>query len=206
MNNNLYSSILQYGQKFPTTLYMDPQKIQENLETFSQEWKPYNPRKKVAREGLSVTSLDGGLSGVPDLDSVAEYNKKYNAGLSELSFQKPTVVYPVAEPYLKPFEGHIGRTHFIRMGKGGHFPPHRDNRRAEVTSLRLFVPIENCNPPRTFFMLEREALTFEHGRAYFINTCMEHTVFSCYPSLFMVINIGVNDTTIQTLLDHMEWR
>ena len=107
---------------------------------------------------------------------------------------------------MDPFKGHVGRTHFIRMGKGGHFPPHRDNRRASVSTMRLFVPIENCNPPRTFFMLDREPLVFEHGRAYFINTCIEHTVFSCYPSLFLVMNIVVNDTTTQTLLNNMEWK
>ena len=97
MNNNLYSSILQYGQKFPTALYMDPQKIQENLETFSQEWKPYNPRKKVAREGLSVTSLDGGLSGIPDLDSVREYCIENQIRLTEMSFNKETPVAPIVK-------------------------------------------------------------------------------------------------------------
>ena len=206
MNNNLYSSILQYGQKFPTTLYMDPQKIQENLETFSQEWKPYNPRKKVAREGLSVTSLDGGLSGIPDLDSIREYCIKHQVLLGEHSFNQETPVADIVRTYLDPFKGHVGRSHFIRMGKGGHFPPHRDDHRGTVDNMRLLVPIENMNPPRTFFMMEREVLQFEMGRAYFINTCMEHTVFSCYPSLFLVMNITVNEDTIQTLLNLMEWK
>ena len=72
VNNNLYNSLITYGQKFPTNLYMNPQEVMKDLEDFSEEWKPYNPRKKIAREGLSVTSLDGGLSGIPDLDSIRE--------------------------------------------------------------------------------------------------------------------------------------
>ena len=206
INNNLYNSLITYGQKFPTNLYMNPQEVMKDHEDFSEEWKPYNPRKKIAREGLSVTSLDGGLSGIPDLDSIREYCIKNQVILGEHSFNQETPVANIVRTYLDPFKGHVGRSHFIRMGKGGHFPPHRDDRRASVNNMRLFVPIKDCNPPKTFFMLDREPLYFDHGRAYFINTCMEHTLFSCYPSLFLVMNVAVNEQTVQTLLDNMQWR
>ena len=42
-----------------------------------------------------------------------------------------------------PFEGYVGRSHFIRMDKGGHFPPHRDHMLPEVDTMRLFIPIKN---------------------------------------------------------------
>ena len=35
-------------------------------------WKPYNPRKNINRYGLSVTSLDGGYSGIPDLGKLSK--------------------------------------------------------------------------------------------------------------------------------------
>ena len=38
----------------------------------------YNPRHDVNRWGLSITSLDGGLSGIPDLDSLHQYNIENN--------------------------------------------------------------------------------------------------------------------------------
>ena len=57
--------------------------------------------------------------------------------------------------FIKPFEGHIGRSHFIRMNKGGHFPPHRDHKLPDIDTMRLFIPIHKCNPPDTWFMLER---------------------------------------------------
>ena len=54
----------------------DERQLMKEMEPFKDEWKPYNVRKPNNRWGLSITSLDGGLSGIPDLDSVYEYNKK----------------------------------------------------------------------------------------------------------------------------------
>ena len=201
-----YNRILAFGTKFSTSLYEDPKKILEKLDTFSHEWKQYNPRKKVGREGLSLTSLDGGFSGIPDLDSVGEYNIKHNVRLNEMSFQEPTEAAPIFTRYMEPFAPYIGRSHVIRMDGGGYFPPHRDMRSQAIDSFRLFLPLKNCNPPKTWFMLDREPLVFEHGRLYFINTCIEHTVFSCYPSVFGVFNIGVNEETAEALIKNIEWR
>ena len=200
-----YKDILQYGTKFSTTLYESPEKILSELDTFSHEWKPYNPRKKVGREGLSVTSLDGGFSGIPDLDSIREYCIKHQVRLNEMSFSEPTEAAPIFSRYMDPFHGYIGRSHVIRMDGGGYFPPHRDDRSIEPTSFRLLVPLKHCNPPQMWFMLDDKPIYFEHGRAYFINTCMEHTVFACYPCMFLVLNIAVNGRTVETLLNHMEW-
>ena len=55
-------------------------------------------------------------------------------------------------------------------------------------------------------MLDRKPLNFEHGRAYFINTCIEHNVFSCYEAIFIVFNIALNKNTVNTLLQNMQWR
>ena len=54
----------------------DERQLMKEMEPFKDEWKPYNVRKPNNRWGLSITSLDGGLSGIPDLDSLYEYNKK----------------------------------------------------------------------------------------------------------------------------------
>ena len=203
-----YRDILQYGTKFSTRLYEEPKKILEKVETFSHEWKPYNPRKKPGREGLSLFSLDGGFSGIPDLDSVTEYCIQNQVRLNELSFNKPTAAADIVETYTRPFEGHVGRSHFIRMSPGGMFPPHRDHGGAsgEVDVFRLLVPIRGCNPPSMWFCLEEQPLHFEHGRAYFINTLQEHTVFAVYDCMFIVFNIAINDHTIEALVKNMQWR
>ena len=55
-----------------------PRKLMQEIEKFKDDWKPYNLRNSNNRWGLSVTSLDGGLSGIPDLDSLLQYNKINN--------------------------------------------------------------------------------------------------------------------------------
>lgn len=204
----IYKDILQYGTKFSTRLYEDPKKICKELDTFSHEWKPYNPRKKVGREGLSLFSLDGGFSGIPDLDSVKEYCIEHQVVLNEMSFNKPTEAASIVDTYTKPFEGYVGRSHVIRMSPGGMFPPHRDHggRGGNAEVFRLLVPLYGCNPPSMWFCLEEQPLHFEHGRAYFINTLQEHTVFAVYDCAFIVFNIAVNGRTVEALIRNQQWR
>ena len=60
----------------------DEKQLMEEMEIFKDDWKPYNLRKSHQRWGLSITSLDGGLSGIPDLDSLYEYNKKNGTNIA----------------------------------------------------------------------------------------------------------------------------
>ena len=71
----LLTRIALYGDIIPLNYKLDYKKFEEGLELFKDKWVQYNPRKKIARYGLSITSLDGGFSGRPDLDSIREYNR-----------------------------------------------------------------------------------------------------------------------------------
>tara|TARA_B100001057_G_C22729505_1_gene903164 strand:+ start:556 stop:834 length:279 start_codon:yes stop_codon:yes gene_type:complete len=51
-------------------------KMMEELKPFNNDWKRYNPNKPNNRWGLSITSLDGGLSGIPDLTSLKTYEEE----------------------------------------------------------------------------------------------------------------------------------
>ena len=53
-------------------------------------WVPYNPREKIERYGCSITSLDGNDSGIPDLDSVLEYNFENATTYEEKDFRVQT--------------------------------------------------------------------------------------------------------------------
>ena len=66
----LYNILTAYGTVMPTNLEMPNTHdfINWTEETF--EYVKYNPRKDVNRSGLSITSIDGGVTGVPDLDSL----------------------------------------------------------------------------------------------------------------------------------------
>jgi len=200
----LYECLTRYGDCYQLKLKSDTKQFLRSLEMFSDEWKQYNPRKKINRYGLSITSLDGNLSGIPDLDSIKEYNIKNNLELDEPDFNKKTEVYPFASEWLDPFGEDIGRTHVIKMGPTGMFPPHRDEYSREMVSFRLFVPIEGCNYPQTYFILDNKPLYFNHGYAYFINTCKEHTLFTMSKqSVFIVANITLSESSVDTVLSNM---
>ena len=202
-----YKDILQYGSKFSLKLYQSPTETLNDLKHFSHLWKPYNPRKKPGREGLSLYSLDGGFTGIPDLDSVNEYCIEKKVRLNEMSFTQPTEAADCVRTYTDPFDGYVGRSHVIRMLPGGMFPPHRDHGgpSGNVDVFRLLVPLKNCNPPSMWFCLEDKPLRFEHGRAYFINTLQEHTVFAVYDCSFIVFNIEINEKTVSKLINQLEY-
>ena len=100
---------------------------------------------------------------------------------------------------LKPWQGHYFRTHFLKFGPGGFFPPHRDwNYTGEPTDVfRLIMPLRNVNPQFNF-VLEDKILHWEIGRLYFIDTLRMHYLFnnSFTDSYWLVVNVDVNQDTI----------
>jgi hypothetical protein len=147
--------------------------------------------------------LDGKLSGIPDLDSLLEYNRENNTDISELDIDKPTPVYEYALPYFKNIAPYICRTHVIRLNPCGSFPIHRDNKTYDIESFRLFVPLSNCNPPITYFILEDKILHFNKGYVYFIDTCLEHVLFNASASKtssFIVINVKLCEESVDAVI------
>ena len=200
----LYECLSRYGDFYSLKNYCDIKNIQEQLKLYENDWVLYNPRKDISRYGLSITSLDGGLSGIPDLDSIKEYNIKNNLSLDETNFNLKTELWPVVKEVLEPYGKNLGRTHFIKMSRGGYFPPHRDQYSRELNSFRLFLPVKGCNPPNTYFILDNRILNFDHGRLYFINTCKEHTLFTTgNESLFIVANVILNNESVDLVLNNL---
>ena len=67
-------------------------KIKQELEPFENDWVRYNPKKPNNRWGLSVTSLDGGLSGIPDLTSLKDWELQTGEVLNNHDIVTPTRV------------------------------------------------------------------------------------------------------------------
>tara|TARA_B100001245_G_scaffold232630_1_gene215187 strand:- start:66 stop:698 length:633 start_codon:yes stop_codon:yes gene_type:complete len=204
----LLTRIALYGDIIPLKYKLDYKKFEEGLELFKDKWVQYNPRKKIARYGLSITSLDGGFSGRPDLDSLKEYNIEHNLNLDEPDFKTLTPIWPYVESVLSKFKNHLGRTHIIKMSAGGQFPSHRDHYERENKTCRLFIPIYNCNPPFNYFILDDKVLHFDHGRLYFLNTCKEHIVFTSgrggdQQSMFIVANVNLTEESTDLILHNM---
>lgn len=204
---NLFSILTRFGDVTKLRINYDPRKFLESINQFEDNWVQYNRSKPfIRREGLSLLSLDGGFSGIPDLDSLREYNNLNGTMLIENDIKTPTPAYEYALPYFDFIKEHAVRTHVIRLHPGGFFPIHRDNNSINVKSFRLFVPLANCNPPEMFFMIDDDyrVLNFDHGSVYFINTSLPHAVFnasSSKTSYFIVVNVELNVRSVEKTID-----
>lgn len=211
MSIDHYSMLTQYGTFYSLDLDIkNPNKfVKWTEENF--EYVKYNPRKEINRWGLSITSLDGGLSGRPDLDSLIEYNEENGTTYKETDFVTKTPVYdyPELKEILDPFEGEYHRTHILKLGPGGFFPPHRDIRNIHFRSFRLIVPLVNVNPPYANFVLEDRTLHWKPGQMYFVDTAKMHYLFNASiseSSYWIVLNVNTNENTLRTVCKYFSER
>lgn len=172
-------------------------------------WQIYQPHKPGHnRFGLSVTSLDGGFTGEPDLYSLREYNKMNGTTFNESHFKRRTNIVefiPELKELLDYFEPGVGRVHFLRLDKGGFFPPHRDNGAiVNVPTFRIIVPINKCHPNEFKWVQEDHFLKLDPGTAYFINTTKIHSVFSYVDNcLLLVMNVNAEPTILDKLVKRL---
>lgn len=201
-----YERLLSYGNVIQLKYNLDCNKLLEEIGGF--EFGLYNPRKKNnPRYGLSITSLDGSLNGI-DLDSLIDAYEKTGQVYDEMSFRTLTEVYEKSSELKKvidPFKKFLGRTHFLRFSKGGHFPPHRDDRGSESQpDFRIIVPIKYTNPPDSYYVFDGEIVNLNYGYAYFMNTNLEHSFFSFNnESTMIVMNVEGCSDAYQLILDSM---
>jgi hypothetical protein len=172
-------------------------------------WTQYNHRKpNNRRQGLSVTSLDGGFSGIPDLDSLREYNLENSTQYNESHFRARTSIVnhiPELNLILDKFPDH-GRCHFLRLDSGGFFPPHRDNGISSTLpkTFRLIVPICNFDATQLVWIQDGRILNFIPGRTYFINTTKVHSLFSFVDmSCCFVMNVEATETSLDSVLKNL---
>jgi len=199
--------IVNFGEVFELDIpKWDIRRCTDNLIN-NPNWVQYNPRKSNNRKGLSVTSLDGGYSGIPDLDSIREYNKIHNTTYNETHFRVRTNItelIPELNEVLDLFPDH-GRCHFLKLDAGGFFPPHRDNGTLNPipNTFRLIVPIHNFGKYHLTWIQDGSLLPLEHGLIYFINTTKTHSLFSYVDnSICFVMNVIASARSITTLINH----
>ena len=208
MSWELYHELTHNGDFVKTHYTCDPEKVIDEIYDF--KFVKYNPsRPEILRDGLSVTSYDGGLSGYPDLHSLKDVYEETGESFSEEECTVLTPVYhdcPEVQKMCDPWLPWLKRTHFLKLPPGGFFPDHVDGGRiGNPTSFRLIVPIFNCNPPEMIFLVkpgtQYEVLNWEHGRTYFLNTSKRHLLFnaSSEDSIMLVMNIAMTRESVQKL-------
>ena len=184
---------------------MDLNKVKEVCDKHPG-WKEYQPHKKPNnRWGLSVTSLDGGFSGEPDLFSLREWHKIHGVSYTENDFQKRTqmcALLPELDEFLNFWGKDLGRTHFLRLDQGGFFPPHRDNGAiVNVPTFRIVVPIYNFGINDMKWIQDEKPIRLDLGATYFVNTSRIHSVFSFVNNcLMLVLNVGASEEILNKMV------
>lgn len=199
-----YNDLITFGDVIRLRKSIDTDKLMSEIK--GHEFYHYNSNKKeIPRYGLSVTYNSNLPHGV-DLESLFEYNKSAGTDLHDSDFNEFTSVYHNSHQLqyiLEDFKEWIGRTHILKIPPGGYFPPHTDPYVPSLgyDSMRMIVPITNCNPPNLYFSVDEVLRHWEHGRAYFINTNKMHHLFSYDNDTYMlVVNIKVTPESVEKMM------
>lgn len=168
------------------------------LKTEDLPWVMYNPRKKIDRWGSSLTSLDGKTGGIPDLDSLREYNIEHGTNYREKDFNVKTPSYESFRFLDDHFD--LGRSHIIRLGAGGYFPYHRDS---DSETFRIIYTISGCEDHNLVWIQHNSVIRLANQKWYYINTKMVHSVFSFFSSEFAVFNVISNAKSKNSLVNLM---
>jgi hypothetical protein len=172
-------------------------------------WKQYNTYKQgYNRYGLSMTSLDGGYSGTPDLESLSEYWKDTGIMHRDFEFKVRTPLsyeMPEIDEIFNFFGEDLGRSHFLRLDKGGFFPPHRDHEwRLPNDTFRIVVPFYNFHSQHMTWVFDGKVLQLREGVAYFMNTTKAHSLFSYVDNCTMlVLNVKASEAIMRSLITKM---
>lgn len=172
----------------------DCQKLLKEIKIFSKHWKRYNPKKLPNnRWGLSVTSIDGGLSGVPDLSSLLDYEKETGKTITNLDLNKPTNVWKQSEELtkiLEPWKQWVTRCHFLRMDKGSFFPDHYDINKHDPSydEIRLtgFVNVNEYGL-KWIYDYDDKVIKCQNGSLWYFNANKRHCVFSTQDNMILLI-------------------
>ena len=198
-NSLLLQPLASLGNCVALNINVDDQLFRKEIETVSQFWKPYNPRKKILRYGISLTSIDGKLGG-NDLDSLTELNKIHRTNYQEKDFRIKTEAvnyFSSLRQVFEAFDDHLGRCHILKLDKGGHFPPHRDAYLPSLSCYRLLILGLNCGRDEFYFTIEDERVHLDPWIPYFIDTRKVHAAFSFVDNaVLVVLNIIISEASI----------
>jgi hypothetical protein len=202
----IQSALTGLGATARLAIRLDPGAVAQALLPFRDQLRQYNSLKpKIGRRGLSLTSLDGGMSGDPNLESLREVNQSRNTRFTEADFQTLTPVGRLSVwSELQSRFPVWARSHVLELSAGGFFPPHRD---LDGGCFRLFSPLQNAGREDYAFVVDGKTVWFEPGSVVFINTRLEHSLFSFVDGFSCAVwNIPSNKQNYTSLLQSLAVR
>ena len=192
MKDKALSRLMTMGDWLQTKTRINTHKLLEEIKPFENDWKPYNLRNPNNRFGLSITSLDGGLSGIPDLDSLLQWNDIHETNITNHDIKTFTPVYensPEVQRIIEPWKPWLGRCHFLKMNKGGYFPEHYDINKTEYgyDEIRFAGFVSKCDKQNFKFIYEDTVQNVRDGELWYFNANKRHTVFSTTDDVIMIV-------------------
>lgn len=206
-NTQLYNLLTSLGKFYPLSITFNEEILKKELTLIDpSEWVHYNKSKPhIPRKGLSLYSLNGETTGEIDLNSIREYNLQHDTSYEEGSFKTPTRFWkslPILSEPLKELEPHLGRSHLIRFGGGGFFPPHRD-----IGNCFRLITFFNTGPDDLFFILDNKKMFFIPNVLYFFDARITHTVFSTISdSIILVLNVRISPGAIEWVYKSLSYK
>jgi hypothetical protein len=202
----LWSSLVHLGNFVKTKWVFDPSSVEQQLAQFEDSWCPYNVKKDTHnnRWGLPVTSHTGDVFDNYHLNSFGYMQKYHDIEMKEENFKTPTQVYhaiPEIKKLVDVFAPDIGRVHFLRIDQGGFFPPHRDFQGISPEYFRLLTVFGRCSPENYVQIVDGNLIYPEAGWTYFVNTQLDHSVFSFSDNLYaLILTVKLNERTHKLIM------
>jgi len=202
----LWNGLLNMGCYVKTKWRIDSHTVEQQLSQFKDNWCPYNAKKDIVnnRWGLPVTSYTGDIMDNYHLNSFGYMQNYHNIEMKEENFTTPTAVYnaiPDIKNLVDIFLPDIGRVHVLRIDKGGFFPPHRDFIGVSPEYFRLLTVFGRCSPENYGQIVDGELIYPESGWMYFVNTQLDHSVFSFSDNLYcLILTVKLNQRTFDLIM------
>lgn len=202
----MWQSLTNLGQTAKLKFNFDPHSVERQLELFKDNWCPYNQKKDTHnnRWGLPLTSHSGDVMDNYHLNSFGYMQKYHDTEMKEENFTTPTAVYhkiPELKNLVDTFAPDIGRVHILRVDKGGFFPPHRDFHGISPEYFRLITVFGRCSPENYVQMIDGKPMYPEAGWTYFVNTQLDHSVFSFSNNLYcLILTVKLNERTHELII------
>jgi hypothetical protein len=204
----LWNGLINMGNYVKTKWQINPDGVEQQLSQFKDNWCPYNSKKDTVnnRWGLPVTSHTGDVMDNYHLNSFGYMQNYHNVEMKEENFVTPTDVYnaiPDIKKLVDTFAPDIGRVHVLRIDKGGFFPPHRDFTGVSPEYFRLLTVFGKCSPENYAQIVDGKLIYPEAGWTYFVNTQLDHSVFSFSDNLYcLILTVKLNQRTFDLIMNN----
>lgn len=204
----LWNSLCNLGSHTKLKLRLNQQEILNHLQYYKDKWVRQNAVKDPHnnRWALPITSASGSVTDTMHLSSFGYMKNQQGIEYNESDFSKPTELYhdiSCIKNLVDIFYPDIGRIHFLRLDRGGFFPPHRDFKGVSPEYLRLISVFGNCSPENYAFILNGKLIYAEPEWLYFSNVQLDHCAFSFSNSVYyLILTVKLTDRTHDIIMNN----